>query len=276
MISGRDAAALRRELRVALRRARLAANVSPRQVCTALGWPPRRLIEIETGQAIASPAETRELLTYYGVSNQDDIDAVGEMARLLLSGSRPWTDYRDVIGNNALTFFEYEVAASIIRQFETLLVPGVLQTEAYMRAVFTQVFDKPAEHIRRLVDSRLQRQEHLFSDGAPEMFFILDEATIRRQVGGSEANRQQLAHLVELDAREGIAIKILPFDVGANAGMRGPFTILEFADPTADSVLYVENSRGEVVTRDDPEATSEYLGVFWELEDKAVELSRLV
>jgi hypothetical protein len=275
MISGREAAALRRRLRVELRRARQEANISPREVCASLNWPPRRLIEIETGHAIASPTEVRELLVHYGVRNPDEVNAIGEMARMLISGSRPWTDYRDVIGANALTFFEYEVAASIIRQFETLLIPGVLQTEAYMRAIFAEVFGKHEEHIRRLVDSRLQRQEFLFSDGAPEMFFILDEAAIRRLVGGSTVNREQLAHLSNLSMRDGITIRILPFAAGANTGMRGPFTILEFADPTADNLLYIENSRGEIVTRDDPEATSEYLGVFWELEDKAVTLTGL-
>lgn len=96
----------------------------------------------------------------------------------------------------------------------------------------------------------------------------MDEAVVRRQVGGTSVMRRQLEHLEELATRPGITIQVLPFALGAHPGMLGPFVLLEFTDPADDNVLYLE-SRVDVTTRDDIERTSALLDIFLDMEKDA-------
>ncbi|AZM53171.1 hypothetical protein DMA15_11675 [Streptomyces sp. WAC 01529] len=157
-----------------------------------------------------------------------------------------------------------------MRHYGALLMPGPLQTEEYARAIMLS-YDKhiPEESLERSVEVRLARQE-LLTSGGRELFYILDEAVVRRHVGGRGVMRAQLERLAELSAKPGVNIQILPFSIGAHAGIQGPFSHFEFeADEMPDS-LYLENPRGDAYTTNAPEETGRYLERFWELEDLAI------
>jgi transcriptional regulator with XRE-family HTH domain len=261
-----DPAALRRRLRVELRRARTNAKLTQKEVADALDWSPSKLIRIESGQVAISVTDLRALLQHYGVKDKRLIDQLVDMARN--SKRQPFSQYRDLFTAEALTLFGYEASASIIRHFEPFFVPGLAQTEDYMRAVFTDVQARSEAEIERLVAARLERQEVLDREEPPQAFFILGEAAVRQEVGGKAVMRRQLQHLESLNERSNITIQVLPFTTGAHLGMAGPFELLEFDDPSLDDLLYLE-SRTEYVTRDDVETTGKFLDTFWDFESRS-------
>lgn len=253
-----------------MRRARAAAGMTQRDAATGLDWSPSKLIRIENGSVGITPVDLRALLGLYGVTDNDRIESLVEMARA--SRRSGWGEYKDVLSREFLIYLENEASASAIRQTEPLLVPGLLQTEEYGRALLRSgtIGRDNAAFVDRAWEVRLSRQEILEQTDRPEMVFILDEAAIRRQVGGAGVMRRQLEYLRAL-ARDGRAeIAAIPFSAGAHQGMRGPFTILEFAEPEDDPVLYFENSLGDTINRDDTELTSQYLTTFLELQELAV------
>lgn len=263
-----NAALQRLRLRTELRKARTAARLTQRQVATKMEWSPSKLIRIEAGEVGVSVNDLRPLLETYGIRDRRKIDELLDLAR----GSRrmPYSEYRDLYSKEFLEFLALESSASIIRHYGALLMPGPLQTEEYARAIMLS-YNKhiPEERLERGVEVRLARQE-LLTSGGRELFYVLDEAVVRRHVGGRGVMRRQLERLAELSAKPGITIQILPFSIGAHAGIQGPFSLFEFeADEMPDS-LYLENPRGDTYTTNAPEETGRYLERFWELEDLAI------
>ena len=165
-----------------------------------------------------------------------------------------------------LQFIEFEAAASINRNFQPLVVPGLLQTDEYARAMFRQfpgdVLDKSIE---AQVEVRMRRQELLDRDDSPLLFFILDEAATRRLIGGKDVMRRQLRRMTEMAARPHVTVEVVPFSAGVHPGLQGSFVIQEFPDPADDDVLYLESPQGEVISRDDPDLILHYREVFEEL-----------
>jgi len=153
-----------------------------------------------------------------------------------------------------LEFLALENSASGIQQFEPAIVPGLLQQEDYARAVL-QAFAGGAtqQQIDEWVELRMRRQEELFErPDPPQMVFLMDEAVLHRWVGGSDVMRRQVLYLGELAAAENnVTIEVVPFRAGAHPGMRGPFVILEFADDLVGDILFLENSRGDMIIREE-------------------------
>jgi transcriptional regulator with XRE-family HTH domain len=260
-----DPAALRRRLQKDLRTYRSEAQMTQRDVALAMDWSPSKLIRIESGTVAVSTNDLRALLAHYGVTDPAVVEGLVSTAKGAKKSS--WTEYRDVVSLASATYFGYEASASIIRQYEPLLVPGLLQTEEYMRAVFADVLVPPPANVERLVQARQERQELLDRDVLPEMFFILDEAALHRQMGGAGTMRRQLQRLEELSSRDRISIQVMPFSRGAYGGLFGPFILLEFPGVSDDMVLYLE-SRNDTVTRDDADETGRYLDLFWKMENQ--------
>ncbi len=263
-----NAALQRLRLRTELRRARTAAHLTQRQVATKMEWSPSKLIRIEAGEVGVSVNDLRPLLEAYGIRDRRKIDELLDLAR----GSRrmPYSEYRDLYSKEFLEFLALESSASIIRHYGALLMPGPLQTEEYARAIMLS-YNKhiPEERLERGVEVRLARQE-LLTSGGRELFYILDEAVVRRHVGGRGVMRAQLERLAELSAKPGITIQILPFSIGAHAGIQGPFSLFEFDADEMPDTLYLENPRGDTYTTNAAEETGRYLERFWELEDLAI------
>jgi transcriptional regulator with XRE-family HTH domain len=258
-----DPVTMRRKLRVELKRLRTARDFTQRYVADELDWSQSKIIRIENGSVAVGLTDLQALLRMYGVEDQEAIDGMVEMAR----GSKrlPFTDYKDILPSETLRFFGYESSASIIRQVQGLLISGLLQTEEYARALLGS-WGMEASRINQVWAARLERQELLERADPPEMFFILDEAAVYRPVGGEGVMRHQRTRLLELAERPRITIQIVPFSVGAHAGMRGPFNYLEFAGADDPDVLYLEGQMGDYVFRDEEDVLSEYLERFFALE----------
>ena len=180
----------------------------------------------------------------------------------------PFAEYRDIMSAEAVRYFQYEANASIIRQVTPSLVPGLLQIEEYSRAMLA-AYDTPVERADKIVESRKERRELFERNDPPEAFFILDEAVLRRAVGGPKVMRRQLDHLVAISRYPGVSIQVIPFSVGAHSAMAGPFVHLEFPADNDPDVIFVENTLGDTLFRDDPDITARYREQFWALEDIA-------
>ena len=129
----------------------------------------------------------------------------------------------------------------MIRHFEPLIIPGLLQTLDYARSsIRSGPLELDREEIERRVEVRMARQEILTHPDRPRLWVVTDEASIRRQVGGPLVMRAQLQHLAEATEQGKTTVQVVPFTAGAHAGTTGPFIILGFAEPTDPDVVYVE------------------------------------
>jgi transcriptional regulator with XRE-family HTH domain len=243
----------RRRLRAELRKAREEAGLTQEQVAGAMEWSPSKVIRIEAGTSRITPNDLKALLRHLDVVDEQ---RTGELLALARAARAPswWSQYRHIASAGFLQFVEYEAAASATSNFEPLLIPGLLQTEEYARAVVQQ-FDeqRTAERVDALVKLRMTRQELLDRADPPRLYFIVDEAVVRRLVGGRAVMRRQLRHLIQTADRPNVTIELVPFNAGVHPGMHGPFVVIEFPDAADDDVLYLESPRGDVVYRDSPE-----------------------
>ncbi|MFF9332700.1 helix-turn-helix domain-containing protein [Streptomyces albogriseolus] len=264
----KSAALLRLRLRTELRKARVAAGLTQREVADRMEWSPSKLIRIEAGEVGISVNDLRPLAAAYGITDRRKLDELLDMAR----GSRrmPFTEYRDLYSKDFMQRLALESAASVHRQFGSLVLPGLLQTEEYMRAVMS-AFGKNMTEDRadRIVESRLARQEVLEQEGH-QFSFVLDESVLRRVTGGRGVMRAQLEHLAELSERPHVSLQILPFSIGSHPGIEGPFTLFEFEAEGMEDALFVEDSRGVTTASTSAEETRRYLERFWDLEDVAL------
>jgi transcriptional regulator with XRE-family HTH domain len=262
-----ESAALRRRLRTELRRAREESHKTQRDVADALYWSPSKIIRIEGGQVSVSVTDLKALLTFYGIKDERRVDDLVDMARQ--SRKQPWSQYRDVILPETATYYGYEASASIVRHYEPLLVPGLLQTADYTRALLRGAFSNDDSTIARRVEARLERQELLNREDSRELFFIVDEGVVRHVVGGPAVMVGQLRHLIALGQRPDVTFRIVSFATGAHVGLQGPFVLLEFPQPEDADVVFLEG-RETAIFQDDDEKTSQYLNAFFELEQVAL------
>jgi transcriptional regulator with XRE-family HTH domain len=271
--AGPDPTVHRRRLRNELRKAREAAQMTQRDVAAAMDWSQSKLIRIETGAVNISTNDLRALLGHYG-ADKAKIDTMVELARAAREAPR-WALYRDVATPEYIAFLGYESSASIIRNFEPLLVPGLLQTEEYARELITILDPENPQNHDALVDLRMQRQELIVKPDAPSLHFIMDEAVIRRQIGGPSVMRRQLKHLLEINGYPNVTMRIMPFTAGIYSRLRVPYVIFEFPEAADEDVLYVEYPSGELIVRENsPEERDRvdpinHLAIFWQLEQMA-------
>lgn len=260
-----------RRLRAELRRARDNADLTQKGVADELEWSPSKVIRIETGAVSISRSDLMALLQLYGVDDRARVQELLDMAKASKQQSW-WDEYRPAYSQQFLTFLGYEASAARLRQFQALTIPGLLQSPDYSRALLTAFTDDSAAAERGL-RVRAKRQDLLSQEDGPELFFVLDEAVLRRQVGGPEVWRRQLRRLIELNRRPNITIQVLPFEVGAHPGMKGSFTVFEFPyddeDYEADYAVLLEQPQEDVLIQNDAEQSSIYVETFVELESIA-------
>ena len=222
-----------------------------------MGWSLSKLIRIENGSAAVSADDLTALAQHYGVTDQGRVAELAALSQA--AGERSWWSGYEGIPVPLRTLIEYEDEASASRHYQDLVVPGLLQTSDYMRASTRQLApDMPAGRVDLVVEVRLKRQELLSRTHAPHMFFVLDEAVIRRNVGGNDVMRRQLQQLIATADMPHVAIEVVPFAVGLAPGLQAPFVILEFADAWSDDVLYLESPRGDQLSRDDADEILAY------------------
>jgi len=253
MANNEDPAFYRRRVRDALRNHREELKLTQRQAADALDWSMSKLVRIEAGTVGVSTTDLRALLQLYNVTDEAEVAALVEMARA--TRRRPWfSKYQKILNPAFAQYLGYESSSSVIRGFQPLTIPGLLQTDDYTRAILEA---NRASDIDERVELRVARQELLDRDTCPEILYVLDEAALHRHVGGSAAMRGQLRHLKKLMGHPKVSIQVVPFSAGAHSSMSGSFTILEFADWDED-VLYQETARGSVTSREDQDRVAEY------------------
>jgi hypothetical protein len=165
--------------------------------------------------------------------------------------------YDDVLPTGFGIYVGLEVEAAGLRSYETEVVQGLFQTPDYARAILREIFHRDSdEQVERLVDLRMKRQDVLDRDPPLDIWLILDEAVIRRTIGGPEVMRAQLARLTEASKMPNVTIQVLPFSSGSHAGLRGPFSILEFPERADPDVAYVESVAGILYLEKDREVRS--------------------
>jgi hypothetical protein len=211
------------------------------------------LSRIETGKAPTKSAYLNQMLEMYGVRDAEQRQVLIDMAR---EGHRKgwWAAFDDVLPSGFDIYVGLEAETTAVRSYEVSVVHGLLQTADYARAVLREMFPRHTkEQIERLVDLRMARQRRLDDEPALEVWAILDEAVIRRIVGGPVCMRRQLEHLIAEGNRQGMTIQVLPFSSGAHAGHGGPFSILEFPERGDTEVAYVESGAGNIYLEKDRE-----------------------
>jgi hypothetical protein len=231
---------LRMLLGAHLRRLREAQGVSREDA----GWEIRssesKISRMELGRVGFKERDVADLLTLYGVDDEE------ERSRLLALANEAnaqgwWHRYGDVLPSWFHSYLGLEAAAAIIRSYEVQFVPGLLQTSDYARAVILLGHEGDrVEANERRVGLRLARQQLLARHDPPQLWAVVDEAALRRPIGGSKVMRNQLEALAEACQRPNIRVQVIPFDSGGHAGAGGSFTILRFPDQDLPDVVYIE------------------------------------
>ncbi|MEU1736334.1 helix-turn-helix transcriptional regulator [Streptosporangium sp. NPDC020145] len=228
----------RRRLSAALRRARSDAGLTAEAAAKLLGWPASKVTRIERNEwRRPTVSDVTDMLDVYGVTDEAVRKAMSTLARQ--ARERGWWEgeLRAELGGSLV---EFETEASKIRVFQALLVPGLLQTADYARAVFRGGMIVDQDMVERRVHARLARQQILERDHPLNLWVILDEAALIKHVGGPAVMRAQIHHLIDMAARPNIGIQVVPNTAGAHASMSGAFTILSYPTPDDPELVYIE------------------------------------
>ncbi|MEU0660968.1 helix-turn-helix domain-containing protein [Streptomyces lavendulocolor] len=220
----------RRKLGEELRALRLAAGLTSRDAARLVGWHQSKVSRIETGTSGVTGADVARLLDAYGVHEPGSRALLEALAGAADGGGGGWWHaYRGVLPPPYQDFISLEAQACRARTLETSVVPGLLQTAAYARAVTRAALEGvPAETVDSLVRVRIARQEVLRADPPLRLEAVLDEAVLRRQVGGPEVMREQLRRLLEWSRLPHVRLQVLPFALGEYVGLSGSFVIFSF------------------------------------------------
>lgn len=269
MTTVQDPTVQRRRLRLELRKARDAARLKQADVARAMDWSPSKLIRIERGDVGVSTNDLKALLSHYGIKDKKRVEDLLELAKSS-RGASFYDQYVDLLKPGFKEYLAYESSASVIRQYDPIRIPGLLQTEEYARALFAGLGTRGPDTADRGWAVRRYRQEVVHErDNPPDMLFVLDESALRRHIGGRQVMRHQLERLRELAEESYITMQVLPFTHGAHPGMSGNFILLEFADPDLDDLIHLESIE-TITIRDDTDRIARYIDEFKQLQDLAL------
>jgi transcriptional regulator with XRE-family HTH domain len=242
-----------------LRQLRDDTGTTQQQAAARMDWSNSKLIRIENSNVSITTNDLRALLTLYGVRDRHEVEALVAMARD--SRAQPWySRYGSVLNAPFRMLLAYESYASCIRQVHPSLVPGLLHTESYARALLASAHS--GAQLDLAVEARTARQRQLLSE-PPELTFLLDEAAIRRVIGGPAVMREQLMFLLDSIRSSTVAIQIIPFSAGMYPGLVEPFLFLRLDDDLGtgvDQVVFLENARSDYLIHDDTKEIAAYAG----------------
>jgi transcriptional regulator with XRE-family HTH domain len=234
----------RRQLIAELKRLREAADLTQEDVAERLDWHHTKVFRIETGRTGPHPNDVRVMLDVYGVTDREQREALVQLAKDARQRGW-WYSYRDVLPGRYEFFIGLEEEAASIRTFELAVIPGLLQTEEYARALARGgPLEFDPDEIERRIEVRMTRQQVLAKHDRPQLWAILDESAIRRIVGGPTVMQAQLQRLMTMSEQGKTTIQIVPYSVGAHPGTAGSFIILGFAEPEEIDVVYMETIGG--------------------------------
>jgi transcriptional regulator with XRE-family HTH domain len=248
-----DPVVARRFLCGSLRTAREARGLTQLQAAKHLEWSHSKLVRIENGVVGLSVTDLRALLRLYEVSDGDTIAKLEQAARIAKQPAW-YRKYSTVVDAGFEAYLGYESAASMIMVFQTLTIPGLLQTGDYARAILEA---DNASHAEERLELRMERQSLLMQPNGPILQCVVDEAALRRQVGGASVMYDQLISLKEATKRSALSIEIVPFSAGAHASMVGSFTVLH-SEHWDEDVLFREGTLQTVTDRQDHDLIAGY------------------
>jgi len=250
-----------------LRRLREAAKLTCEDVAARMECSASKISRIETRRVAASPRDVRDLLLIYGVQVREH-DALIQLAR----ESRQkgwWQAYSDSMQPHLATYLGLESAASEMRIYRVNRIPGLLQTDDYTRALLAtgRVRTPPLDEQQQF--ALLTERRRQATVNPPTAWVVLDEAALRRGVGGREVMRAQIEHLVEVSTTSGIVLQMMPFGGGAHVAMDTPFVILSFADRADPDVVCIGYPTGMLWIEEIADVSS-YNAIFHHLQAAAL------
>ncbi|GLW12575.1 transcriptional regulator [Microtetraspora sp. NBRC 13810] len=243
-----------------LRRLRTLRGISREDAGHSIRASHAKISRLELGRVSFKERDVADLLTLYGVVAEEERAPLLALAR---QANTPgwWHKYSDLLPNWFEVYVGLEEAATTIRSYEIQFVPGLLQSEDYARSVIMLAHTTaPAEELDRRTSLRMQRQTRLTQDQPPMIWAVLDEAVLRRPIGGRSVMRGQIEHLLELTRLPNVTVQIVPFERGGHAAAGGPFSILRFAEPELPDVIYMEQLESALYL-DKREETDRYMQV---------------
>jgi transcriptional regulator with XRE-family HTH domain len=250
---------LRRLLGAQLRRLRERQGITREEAGYAIRASGSKMSRLELGRVGFKERDVTDLLTLYGVTDDTEREALLALAQ---DANSPgwWHRYGDVLPGWFETYVGLEEAAALIRTYEVQFIPGLLQTEGYARAVISLGNSTASrEEIEQRVSLRITRQKLLTRGDGPRLWAVVDEAALRRPIGGRDVMRGQIERLIEATKLPGVILQVLPFRVGGHTAEAGAFTILRFPESDLPDVVYVEQLTSALYLdrRDDVDAYME-------------------
>jgi transcriptional regulator with XRE-family HTH domain len=254
-----------------LRQLRLAAGLKGAQVVKKLIWSPSKLTRLETGEnSSVETADVMALCEIYGADPETRARLTGYAG--VTKTKKDWwltPEYRPVIRPGFKAFLDLEATALSLHNYESEFVPGLLQTEAYVRVIHQRAHQgRPAEEIDKLVAVRTTRQVVLSRPESPLKFTaIINEAVLHRRVGSAQIMRDQLTHIIDVvETFPNVRVQVVPFVAGSHSGMNGAFVVIQFPDRLGlKPMVYLENLADAIVKRTDSDV-ERYADAFSDLQ----------
>jgi transcriptional regulator with XRE-family HTH domain len=240
-----------------LRRLRESRGITREAAGYSIRASESKISRMELGRVSFKTRDVEDLLTLYGVADEAERTSLLSLAKEA-NVAGWWHSYSDVLPSWFPTYIGLEGSAHLIRSYEVQFVHGLLQTEAYARAVVSRgMRGAGAADIDRRVALRMERQKCLVAEKAPEFHIVLDEAALRRPYGDREVMREQLQHLIDLSERPNVRLQVMPFGFGGHSGESGAFTLLSFPESDLSDVVYLEQLTSALYL-DKPEDVAQY------------------
>jgi transcriptional regulator with XRE-family HTH domain len=231
---------LRRLLGAQLRRLRERQGISREEAGDAIRASGSKMSRLELGRVGFKGRDVADLLTLYGVTDEKERDSLLRLAR---DANTPgwWHRYGDILPGWFETYVGLEEATSLVRTYEVQFIPGLLQTEEYARAVISMGNSAASSaEIEQRVSLRITRQKLLTRGKSPRLWAVVDEAALRRPIGGAKVMRGQIERLLEVARLPRVILQVLPFRVGGHTAEAGAFTILRFPESDLPDAVYIE------------------------------------
>ncbi|QKW40161.1 helix-turn-helix domain-containing protein [Actinomadura sp. NAK00032] len=229
-----------------LRRMREDKGIGRAEAGDAIRSSASKMSRLELGRHGFKVRDVLDLLDLYGVHDEDERAGFVHLVR---EAKKPgwWQSYGDVLPSWFEQYLGLEQSAATIRSYEVQYIPGLLQTPDYARAIIgLEHHDAPYDGLERRLSMRIARQEILHRPlSATTLWAILDEAALRRPIGGPDTMRAQIEHLITVsEAMPNVRLQVLPFSAGGHLALGGPITIVRFAEYDLDDVVYLEQLTG--------------------------------
>jgi transcriptional regulator with XRE-family HTH domain len=253
-----------------LRRLRQAAGVTRDSAGHAIRSSGSKISRLELGRTGFKQRDVSDLLTLYGVSDDDAERAILLGLARQANDTGWWHGYGDVLPGWFEPYLGLEQAASIIRSYEVAFIPGLLQTPEYARAVVRLMDGVSEAEADQRVSLRMQRQQVLHRANPARLWVVIDETALRRPIGGRAAMLEQVDHLIKMSRQQNVTVQVMPFSAGGHAAAGGQVTMLRFPQELLPDVVYQEQMDSAVYLNK-PADTVHYWGVLNQVATEALD-----